>query len=952
MIRWLLTLLVLLAPLPAAAQEAAPQTSEWPFAASDLPLDPAWRIGTLENGMRYVIRPNATPAGQGMVQLWIDAGSVAETEDERGFAHFVEHMAFNGSTRVPEGEMVRLLEREGLAFGADTNASTGFDTTLYKLDLPRADPALLDTALMLMRETVSELSFTPEAVEREKGVILSERRVRDTYALRNTVDSLAFLYPGARFPERLPIGTIEVLQAAAPEALRGFWQRTYRPGNAAIVVVGDFDADLVETAIRNHFADWPPAADPAPALAFGPVDYAHMSATDIHLDPALPERITISRHGQYVTVPDSIAARRAKLLRTIGYGIVNRRLQRLTRIEDPPFRGAGLGTSEVFEEGRTSNLVVDAGDGEWARALAAAQEAYRRAFAYGFSETEVAEQVANARTALESAAAGAETRSNASFVAAAISLLEDGQVATTPQSALDRFEAFAPEITPGAVMAALEADLVPLADPLIRFQGRTPPEGGEAALRTAWDDGMRLAVAPDAATELAQWAYTDFGPPGAVVSDTTEPLLGIRTLTFANGLRLNLKPTDIERDRVLVQLNVDGGDLLKTAGDPLAVAMTSSLASGGLGAHTIDELQSILAGRQVSFGLASANETFRMSARTTPRDLELQLQLMAAALADAAYRPQGEAQYRRQIADYFARAEATPAASVEHALGGILSDGDPRYSIQPEPDYLALTFADLRADIAERLATGALELALVGDFADQDAIALVARTLGALPVRESDFRSYENNRDLAFTADRSQRLLAHDGPADQALIRMIWPTTDDSDPRASLTLELLERVARLELTESLREELGQTYSPATSASQSRVHPGYGTFTLAAAVDLAEVEPAREAMLATMRALVDEPVDADTLLRARQPFVEAYDNALKTSGGWMNLVERAQSEPERIARFVRARETLSSLGAEDVRAMAARYLAPEARVEILALPRSEIRETPRGARAYR
>ncbi len=942
--RFLIALLLSLAALPASAQEPLPQAREWPFAQSDLPLDPAWRIGTLANGMRYVIRPNATPPGQAMVQLWIDAGSVAETEAERGFAHFVEHMAFNGSTNVPEGEMVRLLEREGLAFGADTNASTGFDVTRYKLDLPRADPALLDTALMLMRETASELSFTPEAVEREKGVILSERRVRDTYALRNTLDSLEFLYPGARFPERFPIGTLEALRGATPEALRGFWQRTYRPGNTALVVVGDFEADLVEAAIAEHFADWPAAADPAPAPSFGPVDSTFAGATDIHLDPALSERMTVSRHGPYIAEPDSVAARQARLLRTIGYGIVNRRLQRLTRVDSPPFRGAGLGTGEVFEEGRTTSLVVDAGDGEWQAALAAAQQAYRRALEFGFTEAELAEQVANLRTGLENAAAGAATRSNAGFVASAIALLEEQQVPTTPRSALDRFEAFAPRITPEAVLAALEEDLVPLADPLIRFQGRTPPAGGEAALRAAWNEGMRLALAPDQAADLARWAYTDFGPAGAIIADTTEPLLGIRTLTFANGLKLNLKPTAIERDRVLVELNVDGGDLLKTASDPLVTAMAASLVSGGLGAHTTDELQSILAGRQVAFALGSADETFRMTARTTPRDLELQLQLMTAALADAAYRPQGEAQYRRQIADYFARREATPAAAVEHAIGGILADDDPRYTIQSEADYLALTFSQLRADIADRLASGALELALVGDFEAEQAIPLVARTLGALSPREPEFRDYADNRERRFTADLTPRILPHDGPPDQALIRMAWPTTDDVDPLASLTLELLERVARLKLTESLREDLGQTYSPAAGASQSRVHPGYGTFTLSAAVDIADVEPAREAMLATIRALAAERIDEDTLLRARQPLVEAYDNALKTSGGWMNLVDRAHSEPERIERFVNGRSLALSLTPADLQAMAARYLNPDARVEILALPRSQVPET--------
>ena len=271
-------LLALSLALPACtsgpvASASAASGQEWTFRKSDLPLDPGYRFGVLGNGMRYIIRHNATPPGQGEVRLLIAAGSTAEREDELGYAHFIEHMAFNGSTRVPEGEMVKLLEREGLAFGADTNASTSFDTTLYKLNLPRNDPALLDTALMLMRETASELTFDADAIERERGVILSEKRVRDTYALRDLMDQLQFLYPAALFVQRLPIGTNETLNAVTSEKLRRLYSRIYTPGNATVIVVGDFDPDAVEAGIRRHFADWKRARTAARPDA-GPVDPA------------------------------------------------------------------------------------------------------------------------------------------------------------------------------------------------------------------------------------------------------------------------------------------------------------------------------------------------------------------------------------------------------------------------------------------------------------------------------------------------------------------------------------------------------------------------------------------------------------------------------------------------------------------------------------------------------
>src|SRR5687767_14620512 len=248
---------LLLAACAAGPSEtvSAPRAADlvWPFLASDLPADPAFRYGRLANGMRYIIRKNQRPEATALVRMDIQAGSLDEREDERGFAHFVEHMAFNGSTNVPEGEMVHLLERNGLAFGADTNASTGFEQTQYKLDLPRNDPKLLDTALMLMRETVSELKFDEEAVARERGVVLSELRDSLTYARRNLEDQLEFLYPEATYPKRLPIGVPQTLNAATGASLRAYWEREYTPTDTSIVVVGDFDPALVEAKILAEF---------------------------------------------------------------------------------------------------------------------------------------------------------------------------------------------------------------------------------------------------------------------------------------------------------------------------------------------------------------------------------------------------------------------------------------------------------------------------------------------------------------------------------------------------------------------------------------------------------------------------------------------------------------------------------------------------------------------------
>jgi zinc protease len=918
------------APLP---RHGAPV---WAFEASDVPVEREFRFGQLDNAMRFVIRRNTTPAATAAVRMEVATGSLDEGDTERGFAHFVEHMAFNGSTRVPEGEMVRLLERHGLAFGADTNAATSFETTSYRLDLPRNDPELLATALMLMRETASELSFAPEAVARERGVVLAELRERDTWAMRNAIDQAKFLHPRARFPDRFPGGAVDTVSRASAQDLSAFWRRTYVPARTTIVVIGDFDEAQVEAAITSHFADWKSAPAP-PQPGAGPVETGAPPRTGLHLDPALSERITASRHARRREEPDTLAQRRENVLRQIGYGVVNRRLARLARGSDAPFRDAGFGTGDVFKAGRTTNLIVDTIDGKWRKGLIAAAHEYRRAMRFGFTPGEIGEQVANLRTAAASAAASAATRSNASLANAVSALLNAEIVPSAPQSSLERLDAFIPQITPKRVLGALRREVAPLSRPHLRLQGRKMPQGGEAALRAAWNEGMEMPVRRATSTASAAFAYDSFGPVGTIISDSREAALGIRQLRFANGVRLNIKQTGLEKDMIRVQISIDGGDKLVTRDNPLATQMVSMLPVGGLGQHDEDALQTILAGRTVSTTIASAPDAFVAAARTTPADLELQLKVMAAMVTDPGYRKQAEVKYRLNINNWFARARATPGSALATDIGGILSDDDPRFTVQPIDAYRKLTAAKLKADLADRLANGAIEIAVVGDIDEETAVAALARSFGALGPREAEFRDLADRPPRTFTAQRGQRVIRHTGGARQALLQRVWPTRDDSDPLETLGLGLLERVVRVALTESLRERLGKAYSPGASSAPSHYWRGYGTFQVSASIDLAEVDAARAAIDEAIRALAAAPPGDDLLLRARQPMLESLDNALKTNSGWMALAARAQSEPDRIARHLAARDRLAALTPRDIQTLARRYLGAENAVEVLVLP---------------
>ena len=270
-------------------------------------------------------------------------------------------------------------------------------------------------------------------------------------------------------------------------------------------------------------------------------------------------------------------------------------------------------------------------------------------------------------------------------------------------------------------------------------------------------------------------------------------------------------------------------------------------------------------------------------------------------------------------------------------MGAILSDRDPRFSLGKVEDYRQLNFEKLRGAITERLRNGAIEIGVVGDIDEAATVAMVARTFGALPPREPDFRSYADRRDRPFTSERKRHVLRHTGTKDQALASFVWPTRDGEDLNAALQLQMLERVMRIEITDTLREKLGKAYSPGASSSTSRTWRGFGTFSISASVDVKELPATRAAILETVAAMRDAPVSEDELLRAREPVLESLENALKANSGWMTFVDRAQTEPDRIDRYLRSRELLKAITPAQIQALARKYRTAYGAVEFNVLP---------------
>ncbi|TPW07439.1 MAG: zinc protease, partial [Alphaproteobacteria bacterium] len=439
-----------------ARQAPAAVAHVWPHDGADIAPDPAVRYGVLANGMRYALMRNTQPAGIASIRLRIGAGAMSETDAQRGVAHFLEHMNFNGSQNVPEGEMVKLLQRAGLAFGPDTNAYTSFGETVYMLDLPKTDAATIDTGLMIMRETADRLTLDAAAIERERGIILSEERARDNPEYRNIKAQFAFLLRNQPLPTRWPIGTQETIRTAPRSEFVSYYQGNYRPERALLVIVGDIDVAAMEARIRSQFADWSQPGAPDEAPTYGVVARRRAEATH-RVEAGLPSSLSLNWASAPDIARDSVARQRADIVRSVAFAVVNRRLERIARQADAPFISASVSRSIVEKSATVASIDVDVRPGGWQTGLTAAEQELRRALQYGVSQAEIDREIAEYRAGYESAAASAATRDTRRLAGGIVSAFDEDEVFSHPTTDLALFNTATAGLTAADANAALRA---------------------------------------------------------------------------------------------------------------------------------------------------------------------------------------------------------------------------------------------------------------------------------------------------------------------------------------------------------------------------------------------------------------------------------------------------------------------------------------------------------------
>lgn len=520
-----------------AAEPSTPVALRFPPAAgaTDLKTDPAIVAGVLPNGVRYALRPNAEPRGRAVLRLVVAAGALHETEDQRGLAHFLEHMAFNGSTHYPPGTLIEFFQRLGMNFGGDTNAYTSFDRTVYMLDLPDTKPETLAEGCRVLADYAGHLLLLPAEIDRERGVILSEKLARDSADYRAAVAGYEFFYAGTLLPKRLPIGLENVIREAGRERFADFYDTWYRPERLAVIAVGDFDPAVFEKPLRDNFGPLAPRAPARPTPDFGTPSPATADALQIgyHFSAeASSTNVAIQVVRPADRTPDTAARRLRDLPLELAHAMLNQRFSELAKTDSAPFVKASANRDQFPDVFDGVELSLTSRPGRWADTLSTGENELRRALRFGFRAPELREAVANYRNALEQAVKTASTRRSEGFADELVDAFITGNVPTTPAADLaligPALEGMTLEECHEALKAAWSAERRHVAvignTDLATSPGSTP----EALIRTAYTAAEAREVAPPAERADTPWAYSDFGPAGKVTSRQEVADLGIK----------------------------------------------------------------------------------------------------------------------------------------------------------------------------------------------------------------------------------------------------------------------------------------------------------------------------------------------------------------------------------------------------------------------------------------
>ncbi|MFM2100528.1 MAG: hypothetical protein RLZZ366_2067 [Pseudomonadota bacterium] len=909
----------------------------WLYKGSDIPPDPNWTFGVLPNGLRYAVRRSGVPPHQVSIRVDIEAGALNEQPTELGYAHFMEHLSFRGSRFVADGEAKRVWQRLGATFGSDTNASTTYTQTIYKLDLPSATRDGLDESVKILSGMMAAPSMSTNEVDTERRTVLAEARESNGPQVKVGDASRKLFFAGQLIGVRSPIGTTETLNAATAATMRAFHDRWYRPERAVVVISGDADPAIFEALVVKYFSDWKGiGATPADPDFGKPLVGTPASA--VVTEPGLPLILSMATLRPWFQKNDTIAYNQGKLIDLVAIRLINRRLEQRARAGGS-FLQADVNQDDVSRSVDGTFIQVVPVGSNWKAALNDVRSVIADALVNPSAQSEIDREAGEFISSLQ---VGVETQRTEAAAKQADDLIEAVNIretVATAQVALDVFGGIKEKITPAAILESTKR-LFNGVGPRAILTSPTALPGAAAELASA-------IVAPVKALTSQSTAAVKFdqlpmpGAPGTVAHRTPIPGLDMEIVEFANGVKLMLFANPAESGKIYVSARFGNGmkAIPKDRTTPIWAASTALIA-GGVGPFDQNDLDRLTSGRKIGLGFSVADDAFVLSGQTRSADLRDQLRLMVAQLTAPRWDPAPINRARASFLTGYDTIESAPQAVLSRDLGGLLHGGDKRWTTPSRADIAGLTPAAFKNFLAPLLKTGPIELSIFGDVTADEAIAAAAASFGAMPPRTASpiLPNLAGSRGPMPTPTPIVR--THKGQKDQAVAVLSWPLGGGMDGvQEDRKLEILSQIFNDRMFDQLREAEGASYSPNVSSNWPLGLNSGGNFTVTSQIKPENIDRFFALSRKIATDFASTPVSADELTRVIAPLRELIARASSGNTFWMSQLAGATRDPRKISALKTMTSDYERITPADIQAVAKKWLVPSKEFRMVVKPQS-------------
>ncbi len=929
-------------------------------AASDvLPQDPSLVTGTLDNGLKYVIKKGTIPAGRAVMWVHIHSGSLNETEKQRGIAHYLEHMAFNGSENFKPGTLIPFFQSMGMTFGRDQNAFTNFDQTTYQLSLPTAEPETLGKGMSFFADVVGRLSLLPSEVESERQIILEERRRGLSGRQRVQEVIMQRMAPGSLYGVRSPIGTEATIKGVQESDFRDYYNKWYCASNATLMVIADTEPEVVIKAIKENFGKLPKKAKPTPQEVG--VKATSESFAIVASDPEVRgESISIGRIEPARPPTTTISQYRADLELQIAESVMNRRLSEKTARGVLKCQSANVSASNSMGIMFNAEISARPNKGQWKEALGDIALELQRGRTFGFTAHEVDEVKKSLLSNAERAVETEGTQTSSATIARMNGKVASGEPIMDPKENLRIVKDLLAAIAPADVSKRFATEF----DPSRVYFTATLPSGDNLPTEAqVLEAGLKaLAVTPTQETE-ENHATTLMStlPAGGKFADFTEHAeTHVWSGWLNNNIRVHYRKMDARKDQVSISIALIGGELLETAENrgitSAAQLAWSRAATKGLSSSDIRELMNGKkvnvrggggfgggrgggGGRRGGGGGGGGSDAITLSINGAPEELETGFQLAYLLLTEPKIEQTAFENYQTNGKEMLSEAMRSPTALGARAASSIIY---PETAVRLQPttaeqmDKLSLT--ESQKWLEKLISTSPIEVTIVGDIEKDQIVPLVEKYLGSLPSRDKvDPKAFADLRKVARPAGPRTFSKSVDTPTDQAFVMSGFYGADDSNRADVRALAMASRVLSTRMTKEVREEAQLVYSMGASSRPATTYPGFGVFSASAPTDPAKAD----ALVAKIASMYDEfkangPTEEEIEV-AKKQMANTFDEQLKDPSYWSGRLDQMTFRGRSVDTILNEPGEYQKVTAAEVKATFGKYYSKENSIVVVVRP---------------